>query len=179
MIIEPIFFSSVRTRYDLIEIPFSPEESGATPTTGPLLDPADGGKPSKSQSCSLAETDAKRDQDFGVNLLETIKRENTYEEVRQKYPSSDDDARKAVIEQIDKNEIFGSRLLRHFKQSAPMRALGADAFHRAFSDRINQIMKCEGKDATSLRDLIDLKYNLEDPQKLNEILTRYFEKRKR
>ena len=47
MIIEPIFFSSVRTRDDLIEIPFSPEESGATPTTGPLLDPADGGKPSK------------------------------------------------------------------------------------------------------------------------------------
>jgi hypothetical protein len=180
--IEPILFCSVRTRDDLIEIPFSPEESGATPTTGPLLDPADGGQPSKrqkTQSCSLAETDAKRDPDFGVNLLETLKREKTYEEIRHKYPSSDDDARKAVIEEIKKNETFGSKLLIHFKHRAPMRVLGENAFHRAFTDRINQIMKCEGKDAASLRDLIDLKYNLEDPQKRNEILTRYFDQRKR
>ena len=154
---------------------------GQEATTGPLRDPADGGKPSKSQSCSLAETDARRDQAFGVNLcdLETLKRENTYEEVRQKYPSSDDDARKAVIELFDKNELFGAKLLTHFKQSAPMRALGPDAYHRDLSKRINQIMRCEGKDRASLRDLIDLKFNLEDPQRMKEILTRYFDKHKR
>jgi hypothetical protein len=130
----------------------------------------------KTQSCSLNEQFG---PDFWLKSSENRSKKKYLDEVLT-YTAFEDDARKAVIKDIaDKNPLLRTELLLRFRTGAPLRDEGDNIYYDAFSKRINQIMKCEGKDGHSLEDLIDLKYDLEDSKKRKKILASYFIQHKR
>ena len=55
---------------------------------------------------------------------------------------------------------------------------GVVGSHLAFAHRIEEILEFHGKSSGSLKDLIDLKLDLEDASKREEILLPYFSSKK-
>jgi len=135
--------------------------------------PADEGQSSKS---------LKWDPYLLQKKMDTIDRNIYYDKIVEEFPESSDDARKAVCKAIAENKFVSSAILTRFKTNAPLRSKDDPtntAYYKAFTNRIHQIMESEGIKNYSLRDLINLKFDLADIRKRDEILERYFAKQKR
>ena len=104
-------------------------------------------------------------------------------EMRKKYPSGDGadadaNARKAVLQAISQNSFFFVELITRFGPIDSESDRGVAGSHLAFAHRIEEILEFHGKSSGSLKDLIDLKLDLEDASKREEILLPYFSSKK-
>lgn len=98
-------------------------------------------------------------------------------EMRKKYPSGDGadaNARKAVLQAISQNPFFFVELLTRFGPIGSESDGGVAGSHLAFARRIEEILEFHGKSSGSLKDLMDLKLDLEDASKREEILLPYY-----
>jgi len=104
-------------------------------------------------------------------------------EMRKKYPSGDGadadaNARKAVLQAISRNPFFFVELITRFGPIDSESDRGVAGSHLAFAHRIEEILEFNGKSSGSLKDLMDLKLDLEDASKREEILLPYFSSKK-
>ena len=91
---------------------------------------------------------------------------------------ADANARKAVLQAISQNSFFFVELITRFGPIDSESDRGVAGSHLAFAHRIEEILEFHGKSIGSLKDLIDLKLDLEDASKREEILLPYFSSKK-
>lgn len=154
-----------------------PEEREQAPSVGLNLDPSQssrrldggerGGNSSKRSFTSflayLNESASrwKARGEFLEARLEGKKREKELQALKA-YPF--ETAKAELVTAIGNNSKFRVALLSlHLKN--PLLAIGATGKLQALSNTIGDILKSQGKDIKSLKDLLDLKCDLEDPKK--------------